>query len=400
MLARVPALRDPDYRRLWVGAACNQQGMVGEHVVLGLLVYQVTGTTVWVGVMLAVYFLPLFVFGMLSGVIADWIDRRALLRRIELAIICNLAAYAALLWHGFDQVWLIVVFTLLTGSLRAMHQPVRVSYAYDIVGGEQVVAGLGLLNLGSRCGQLLGALIAGWIMHRYGAAAALLGLAAGHAVALYCFCRLRSVGQAAVQEHAPIAQNLREYGAELRRNGVLLMLVFVTATVEIFGFSFSTALPELATGRLAIGAEGLGYLQAARASGGIVAGLGMTFMGNMQRPGLAYLGVILGFGASLLLLSADSPAAATVAAVCLVAVMATASDVLTQSMMQLSVPNALRGRAMGVWVLAVGFAPIGHLLMGALAYWLGLSAALAVNGAVLLAVGLLLAVAVPRLRRF
>lgn len=394
----IPALQDPDYRRLWVGAACNQQGMIGEHVVLGLLVYRLTGSTVWVGVMLAVYFTPLFVFGMLSGAVADWIDRRALLRRIEFAIVCNQTGYAALLWFGFDQVWLIVAFTLLTGSLRALHQPVRASYAYDIVGGDQVVAGLGLLNLGSRCGQLVGALLAGWIMQRWGAPTALLGLAAGHTIGLGCFLRLRSPGQAAVQEHAPIIQNVREYAAELRRNGTLMMLVFVTATVEIFGFSFSTALPELATGRLGIGAEGLGFLQAARASGGIVAGLVMTFMVRLQRPGLAYLGVILGFGTSLLLLSADSPAAATVAAVVFVAIMATVSDILTQSMMQLSVPNALRGRAMGVWVLAVGFAPVGHLLMGTMALWLGLAGALAVNGTVLLAVGLLLAVAAPRLR--
>jgi hypothetical protein len=68
-------------------------------------------------------------------------------------------------------------------------------------------------------------------------------------------------------------------------------------------------------------------------------------------------------------------------------------------MMQLSVANELRGRAMGVWVLAVGIAPIGHLQMGALSVAIGLSNAFAVNGAILILVGVVIAVAAPRLRQ-
>jgi hypothetical protein len=55
-MINIPAFRIPDYRNLWAGAAFNQQGMIGEQVVLGLLVYQFTHSTAWVGVMLAIYF--------------------------------------------------------------------------------------------------------------------------------------------------------------------------------------------------------------------------------------------------------------------------------------------------------------------------------------------------------
>ena len=86
-------------------------------------------------------------------------------------------------------------------------------------------------------------------------------------------------------------------------------------------------------------------------------------------------------------------------ALLLVAGMASASDILTQSMMQISVPNRPRGRAMGAWVLAVGFAPIGHLEMGALAVSLGVGNALVINGLMLLGIGVLTTVTVPRLRK-
>ncbi len=395
-----PAFRIADYRRLWFGAALNHLGMSGETVILGLLVYRLTESSAWVGISLALYYLPLFVFGLLSGAIADWMDRRALLRRVELAIAGNLLVFAVLLASGLGHLWLVLGFTLLAGSLRALHQPLRASYAYDIVGGARVVAGLGLLSLGGRCGQLAGALLSGWVVAQAGAAVAVLALVVTHGLAYGLFRRLESEGQAASTRREPLLATMQAYLKELRGNHALTTLVLVTGAVEVFGFSFSTALPELATDRFGWGAEGLGLLHAARAAGGIVASLVLSaFGGRVSRRGLAYLGVIFAFGSALLLLAAAGQFLLALAAILLVAVMAAASDVLTQSMVQLSVENHLRGRAMGAWTLAIGSAPLGHLEMGALAVALGVEGALAANGTALLVVGLFAALAAPGLRR-
>jgi MFS family permease len=398
-MSPLPLFRDADFRHLLAGAAFNQQGMTGEHVVIGLLVLQLTGSTAWVGITLAVYFVPFFVFGMVSGAVADWIDRRTLLRTIELVIAANLAVFALCLWLDIAAMWLVIAFTLASGSLRALHQPVRFSYAHDIVGPEQAVASMGLINLAARCGQLFGALAAGAITDRLGAPVALLIVAAGHGVASLMFFRLKEAGASAVKERAPIRQNLREYGAELRRNRILLMLLAVTASIEIFGFSFATTLPELAAARSTLGADGLGLMHAARAAGGMAAGIAFSLSGSMFSRGRTFLCVVIGFGAGLMILSVDSPLPLTLGAIFLVTAMATSSDILTQSMMQLSVANHLRGRAMGVWVLAIGVAPLGHLQMGAFAEWAGVDTALLANGAALAAVGMLMAISVPALRR-
>ena len=269
----------------------------------------------------------------------------------------------------------------------------RTSYAYDIVGGDHIVAGLGALNLATRFGQLTGALVAGAVMQGIGAPAAILLMAGGHVGAYAVFARLRSVGHAAPLERAPILQNLREYRDEMRANRILLVLLVITAAVEIFGFSFSTALPELATARFAVGAEGLGYMHA------VLAGLVLAGMGGLRRRGAVFLVVIYAFGASLLLVAVADQFVLALAALVVVAVLATASDVLTQSMMQLSVPNALRGRAMGSWVFAIGSAPLGHLMMGGLAVTFGVGVALGINGTLLIGVGLLATFVAPRLRR-
>jgi MFS family permease len=396
---RTPAFNNPDYRRLWLGTACNHLGMSGEQVIIGLLVIRFTQSTAWVGIALALYFLPMFIFGALSGAIADRMDRRTLLRRIEISIATNMLVFAALTFAGLLHLWLVLAFTAIAGSLRALHQPVRISYAYDITGNQHVVGSIALLNLGTRSGQLIGALLAGAAMERLGTPAAFVALATIHAVAFAAFCRLRTAGIAEISATLPMRQNLLELFDEIRLNRLLLMLVILTASVEVFGFSFSTTLPELATARFEFGAEGLGLMQAVRALGGLIASVALSAIRELKRRGVVYLVVIYVFGSGLLLLGVSQDFGFALTALLIVAGMATASDILTQSMIQLSVPNRLRGRAMGAWVLAIGLAPVGHLEMGFLAVSVGIQNALIINGALLIVLGIIATLAVPGLRK-
>lgn len=394
-----PALRDRNFQLLCGGSACNNVGMSGELVVIGIMTFDATGSSAWVGIALALYHLPMLVFGLLTGVIADWMDRRDLLRRVELATAVNLVAFAVLMAVTPASLWLILLFAFVAGSVRDLAYPARISYAYDLVGGRNIVAGLGLLNLVTRFGQLFGALVGGAVMQNFGAPATLMLLAAAHVLAFALMARLRPAGKTEPAECIPVGQSLRESIVEMRTNAVLLALILVTGVVEVFGFSYSTALPEMASARFDSGAEGLGEMHGARAIGGIIAGLALVTLVSQQRRGRLYLMVICGFGVGLLGLSAVDEFLPALAMIVVVAAMATSSDVLTQSMMQLSVPDRLRGRAMGCWVFAIGWAPFGHLEMGSLAAWLGVSGALSVNGCALIAVGILVAVSVPRLRK-
>jgi len=122
-------------------------------------------------------------------------------------------------------------------------------------------------------------------------------------------------------------------------------------------------------------------------------------LGPLHRPGRLYIGVILVFGLGMILLGSADSFPWALAALFLVSAMATASDVLTQSMVQMSVPNALRGRAMGAWSLAIGISPLGHIEMGLLIGSLGLAGAYAVNGSVLILLSVGVALGLPALRR-
>jgi MFS family permease len=397
-----PLGQEADFRRLWTGQIFSAAGMAGEQVILGLLVYRLTGSSEWVATSLAAYYMPLFIAGTLSGAVADWMDRRRMLKYLELGFITAQVAIAGALAAGFDALWMIISASAVLGALRAMHQPVRVSYAYDLIGGRAIVTALGTLNLGLRSGQFIGALTAGAVMDMAGASAAFLALATGHALSWFLVTTLQSPGRASVPaaDRAPIRRNLAEYLGELRRNRILLMLVLLTASVELFGFSFQSGLPELAEDRFDVGAVGLGQLQASRAAGGVAASLILTLgLTWLARPGRVYLGVIAIFGFAMIGVSISHSFGLAMAALFVVSGMATASDILTQSMLQLSVPNALRGRAMGAWSLAIGISPIGQMEMGLLIGAFGLGVAFAFNGTMLITLAVVVAIMVPSLRR-
>ena len=386
------------FRRLLAMTFFNGASMVGELLLFGLAVYELSGSTAWVGLSLALYFGPNFFVGAIAGTIADSFDRALVLRAVEAALGVNLLVIGILFLSGGAGLAAILVLTLVSGVFRAAYNPARSSYAFDLAGAERVVSALGTLNISVRVGQLTGALVAGWAAAEIGIGAAYLMMAAAHVLALAAFGRQRAAPPAPRAERRPMLTGLVEFFRELGANRPLLILFVVTGGVEVFGFSFLTALPDLAVDRLGLDATGLGILHASRSAGGIIGGIVMAMAGPSRRLGVVWLAMIAAFGLEVMALGFAPTLPIAVVVTVAIALCAVASDVLTQSMMQLSVPGALRGRAMGAWQVAVGFSPIGHLEMGLLAGRVGTAGALLLNGAALVLVAVGAGVASRRLR--
>ncbi|PYM33342.1 MAG: hypothetical protein DME15_11515 [Candidatus Rokuibacteriota bacterium] len=188
----------------------------------------------------------------------------------------------------------------------------------------------------------------------------------------------------------------------MRKDRVLPALMLLTGAAEILGFSHQALLPSLARDVLGVGPEGLGVLNAARAVGGILGLVVVSMLGPVHGGGTLFLAVLLAFGASLVVLGlAPYVMAFTGVVVVLVVVNASGalSDLLSQSLMQLSAPAELRGRAGGAWVVAIGLAPLGQLQIGALASMFSVSVALGASGLALAALAGAAALVFPRVRR-
>jgi len=366
------------------------------------MAYQLTGTSTWVGIVLALNFAPMFFVGVPAGVLADRFDRRSLLIKAEIVLVIALIAFALLLHRGLGTLALVLGMSVVSGIVRSVHHPARLSYAGDLAGKGGMIGTLSLLSIISRIGQLSGALVAGYVTEYVSPAVAYFVLALSHVLAVYFFVKTTAnrVGYERKGDltttSIPVA--VMDYFRVMRSSQLLVLLIVFATLTEVFGFSFATAIPEIAIERLQAGADDLGLMHAFRNAGGLLGAIVITLL-TTKRLGLVYLVVLSAFGLSLMMLGWAPNMPGVLVAVALIAVFASASDILVQSMMQLSVPAELRGRAMGAWVVALGLGPVGHLELGLLISFFGTALALYFNGVVLLMIGLVGFLLVPSVRR-
>ena len=373
--------------------------MGGDYVLIGWLVLDATQSSSWVGIAFALYYLPNIIFGIIGGGIADRFPRRGLLQSLDFGAAGLIILFSVLFVNQTPQAPLVLALTLVLGSLRAIKNPVRLALAYDFAGRQQATRALSGISVASRIGMLIGAIAIGVLTDRFGVAAALILMALMHTAAAGALTGIRSRNQRVAADNTPLWQNLSDYVREFRVNRVLLMLVLVTAGIELFGTSYTSALPELATSRLALRADGLGLMHAAQASGGLLIGLLLFAVSPQKRRTRIYGICVLLLGISIITLGHVSDIPTVLLTLAVVSAMISAWDILTQSMMQSCVPDHLRGRSMGAWMFAIGSSPLGQLEMGFLVTAIGIGPALYLNGFGVLLVILIAFTATPVLRK-
>jgi hypothetical protein len=393
-------LRLTELRYVGAGTFLNSVGMMGEVVVLGWLALELTDSPFLVGAAMGARALPLFFVGVPAGVIADRVARPRLLVVTGTGQALTTALMGLLALTGTVSLAQLVLLTFLAGTLRGLEHAARQSYAHDVVGAAGLVSGLAVLGVAMRAGWLLGSLGAGAIIARYGSGHAYLFVAAAYLAGALAMLPARAVASAAPSGAGSMWQGITGFVAAVNRDRMLLVLMMLTAGAEVLGFAHQAVLPSLARDVLQAGPEGLGVLNAARSVGGIL-GLLASMRGFSQGGGALFIAVLLSFGGSLVGLGV-APFVVGLTGVVMLVLVANAAgalaDLLAQSLLQLRVPEDLRGRAGGAWVVAIGLAPLGQVQIGALASLWGVSAALGASGLGLVALAGATALLYPRLR--
>ena len=398
-LAALRAFQYRDFRILGLSSLFSAFGMLGENVAVGWIVLEVTDSPFMVGVAMGLRRAPQFVLGIFAGAVLDMVDRRLFMPFINAVVALPNIAIALLLVAGHLEIWHVLVLVLLSGIMIPFAHTARQSFTYDIVGPSMAMQGLAAVVLVSRAGGLVGAVLTGVIIGRVGLEPAFFAIGAAQIVSGLVMLLVGSAGQAAPLVRESVMANLKGFLREVRHNRVLLQLVFFTGAVEMLGFSHMTLLPSLARDVLNVGAEGLGIMNGIQSAGGILGAIVLASMGDVRRKGLLFLVVVHVFGVALVLLGMSNTLVLAVVLLIVVSAMTALTDVLSQTLMQLNVPNELRGRAMGSWVLAIGTSPIGHMQIGALASLISVGFALSFSGLALLALAAGLTLFSGRLRR-
>jgi MFS family permease len=390
---------DADMRVLWLATVAYHLALGMQQVVLGWVVLALTQSEAMVGAVYAVRSAPNLLVGLAVGTLTDRYDRRTLMR---LAAFGMAGVSVVVAWLAYTErltVWYLLLGTGALGMGQALEMTARQTYVVDTLGVRRAVQGIALISLAQRFGGVLGALVAGLILTWWGAAMTFMVMASFFGAGAGVMYALRRQGVAAPTVREPMRQNLKTYLHALRTNQDVRTLMFSTAAAELFGFSHQVMLPILAKEVLQIGAGGLGVLTAFRFLGGVLGVSALTGLDINQRRGRMLLGALALFGAGQVLLAYAPAFWFAAACVTFINIMAAATDVLHQTLLQFSVANEQRGRAMGSWIIGTGIGPIGHVEVGTLASLTSTHLALLVNGLALIILSVGMTLCLPRLWR-
>jgi MFS family permease len=299
------------------------------------------------------------------------------------------------------EVWQLMLLSFAAGCTWVFDLPARQALVLDTVPREVAPNAMALNATVGRLCTALGAFAAGALIPTAGVATCFVATAVVFVVAagVGLLVRPASTPHTEITGHRPsFAQALRE-GLRLVVDAPQVRpLLVATVACEVFGFSYQTAVPAFARDVLGAGAEGLGTLTAAASLGGAAAMVLLALLpGRFPRQPLLGAVFVL-YGASMLLLAPSSSVSVAAAALLITGACAASFDLLQQTLVQLAVPEEQRGRAVGLWVLGIGSAPLGNLVMGTSVAVLGAPLALAINGGLVLVAAGVLLVSAPRYR--
>ncbi len=370
-----------------------------QQVLLGFLVFQITESAAMVGAAFAARSAPFLLVGFVVGSITDRLDRRFLMRFAVTGMLSVSLALGLLALVGILQVWHLISLAFLFGIFQSFYMTSRQVYAYDIVGTAGAINGIALISLAQRIGGIIGALVGGLALEWRGPETAFFVMAGGYSIGLTALFGLRRIGQSAPIAREPMKDNIISYFRALKSNRAMSSLMVSTAGSEMLGFSHQVMLPILAEDVLEVGAAGLGILTAFRFIGGAMGIVALGAASKIQHRGLLLLATLSLFGLGLVLLSQSPNFWIAVVFVVFVNSMASAADILHQTLLQTCVPNDQRGRSMGSWIVGVGTAPVGHVGIGYVAGATSAPFALLVNGIGLAVLPFLLLALFPQFRQ-
>jgi MFS family permease len=377
-----------------VSVAATAFARVSVQLALGWLAFQVTGSAFLVGAISAVRMAPQIPLGIPAGMVADWLDRRTLVVCISIGSAAIALGVAGLAAMGLLSVPVILGAALAFGLLDTLRTTATQAYAYDLVQSSQVARGLAVVNLGSQLLGTVGGLVAGFTLQEYGGGATFLVvgavLALGGLAPAVAAPPARAPASTTDAEPAPARAPFRRQRPSMRaafmlvvRNRLVAMLAVTIIVTEVLGFSSQTILPTFARDVFMRGAAGLGVMTAARSIGGAVSLVLLSQIGTRERSGMALLGASGVIGLSLVAFALSPGFEVALVWLVLVGAASALSDTLGQVLVQQSVGDRERGAAMGLWVFSIGFAPAGHLTLGAMADAIGAPITLAIFGSLL-----------------
>jgi MFS family permease len=383
-----------NFRLFYGGQLISLPGTWMQQVAQGWLVLELTNDPFALGLVAAAQFMPVLIFGLFGGVAADAVPKRPALMFTQSAAGVLALVLGLLVVAGHVQVWQVLVLALLLGVVNAFDMPIRQSFVVEMVGRDDVASAVALNSALFNAARIVGPAIAGIVIGLVGLGPCFLINAASYVAVVAGLAMMRP---SELHGHAPsrvprsmrsIIDQLTEGLRYVRHTPVILLPIALVGIVSTAAFNFQVLMPLVARDLLGGGAETFGFLMAASGVGSLASALTLAAGRRPTLRRVSFGAITAGISVGILGISHSLPISLMLMVLAgwgLIAMAAT-----TNMIVQLTVPDALRGRAMSVYTTVfAGSTPFGALIAGAIAGAAGVAVALAVGGIASIGTGLL-----------
>ena len=379
--AALRAFRHRDFRLFFSGQLVSLVGTWMQSVAQSWLVLELTNSPFRLGLVSALQFAPMLVLSFFAGALADRLPKRRLVLVSQSVLFLQALSLALLVHLGHVQYWHVVVLASIYGIANTIDMPTRQAFIVEMVGRADLMNAIALNSAMFNAARIVGPALAGIAIARWGTALAFYVNAASFVPVIVALLAMTAEGRPRAASGRSMAEEIREgVRFALRTPRVALTMAMVLA-VSGFLFNYNVLIPLYVRDVLGQDAQGFGLIMATLGIGAVAGAVVLAVLGR-ERPPVAALAT------PALLQAAATGALAAVHreafAVPLLLVMGFCGILFmagSNSTVQLTVPDELRGRVMSLHTLMfAGITPFGAFVMGSVAQAGGVNAALLVSG--------------------
>jgi MFS family permease len=397
---RFAALHQRNFRLLWIGQFISFSGSQMQSVAILWQVYALTHDPLALGVVGLVRLLPIFIFGILSGMVADSFDRRKLMLVTQSGMALVALAFAAFSFtHTMTVAWLYLL-TMLSATFGAFDSPARQSLIPTLVPRDDLANAFSLNSTMFQAANVLGPAISGLMIGRSGLGWLYFINAISFLAVIFSLLAMTGIG-GRVEERGEISLGAALEGMRFVFSHPIIRSTMLLDFIATFFASASALLPIFAADILHVGAMGYGMLFSATAIGALTSGVILSLLHRIPRQGTVLLASVGLFSLGTIVFGISRTFWITFCALAVTGATDMVSTVIRNTSRQMLTPDSLRGRMVSLnMIFFMGGPQLGEFEAGAVADWLGAPASVVLGGLGSLAATAWIAAATPELRKY
>jgi MFS family permease len=376
-----------NYRILYPANAVSNIGTWAQRVAQDWLVLELTGSSIYLGIVTGLQFAPALLFSMQGGKLADRFNKRLLL------IYCNLGGFVSSLSLGLlivtdlIKLWHVFFFAFALGLASALDAPVRQAFTSEIVGKKDLPNAVSLNSANFNAARLIGPGLSGLLIAAFGTGPSFLLNALSFLGVILALSAIRE-SELFIEAKPDLNSKIREAIAYISKRPDLYGTMIVVFFATTFGFNFAIYNALMTTKVFGLGVEVFGALGSILAIGSLAGALVSAKMERRRTPKMVMFGV-MGFGIALAI-GSTSPTFTIYAAILpITGFIALITMITANSLVQVRTDPTIRGRVMGVYLTVfLGGTPIGSPILGFLASLIGIRWTMFICGATTAIAGL------------